>query len=108
MMIRDIIAATADHFGLTYADLLADRRSVQFAHARQVAAYIARSETLGSYPVIARAFNRDHSTIVHAVQRITDLLRSNHPVRVDIEAITARARIRSGEATQAALMGWAA
>lgn len=73
--VRRIIHETAEYFGFTYAHLVGERRSAPIVRARQVAMYIAHGVVLNStYPMIGRAFRRDHTTILHGVRRIKVLL----------------------------------
>jgi chromosomal replication initiator protein len=67
----EIIEITAEFFNTTTAELLGQSRRRPIANARQVAMYIVRELTELSYPEIGREFgDRDHTTVIHAVQRI--------------------------------------
>ena len=50
-----------------------DRRHKALAHARQVAMYLCRKLTKGSFPEIAARFNKDHSTVISAVRKVERL-----------------------------------
>jgi chromosomal replication initiator protein len=58
-------------------DLLSRRRSVRVARPRQVAMWLARHITPCSLPEIGRAFNRDHTTVMHAIDRVAELMRAD-------------------------------
>ena len=55
-------------------DLLSPKRTPRISHARQLAMYLARQETSLSLAQIAREFNRDHITVLHAIRRVTKRL----------------------------------
>ncbi|MQA73011.1 MAG: chromosomal replication initiator protein DnaA [Solirubrobacterales bacterium] len=57
--------------GLTRQELLSARRSARIAQSRQLAMYLARELTPLSLAEIARAFDRDHTTVLHAVRAVT-------------------------------------
>jgi chromosomal replication initiator protein len=70
----DIEAATAAFFGITPADLHSSRRTKTVSAARMVVMYLARHHTRMSYPEIARATGKNHSSVIQAVQRLERLL----------------------------------
>jgi chromosomal replication initiator protein len=55
-------------------DLLSAKRSSRISRARQLAMYLAREETSISLAQIARAFNRDHTTVLHAIRAVAGRL----------------------------------
>lgn len=67
-----IVRVTSKVFGVTEGDLLGPSREQQFAMARQVAMAVARATTPLSFPAIGTLFGRDHSTVMHAVQRVLE------------------------------------
>ena len=69
--IEEIKKKTAEHFGLKVADLESPNRSRSIVRPRQIAMHLARQLTPRSYPEIGRRFgNRDHTTVMHAVETI--------------------------------------
>ncbi len=60
--------------GLSREELISPRRSVKIARARQIAMYLARELTSLSLTEIARGFDRDHTTVLHAVRSISTKL----------------------------------
>lgn len=70
----DIIAAVATAFGVTAKEIKGTSRLKTVALARQVAIYLARVSAKGSLPAIGREFGRDHSTVLHAVRKVEELL----------------------------------
>lgn len=72
--IESIQKIVSDHFKIKVADMYSKRRPANIARARQVAMYFAKELTQGSFPEIGEAFGgRDHTTVMHAVKRITEL-----------------------------------
>jgi len=69
--IQDAVGEIA---GLTREELVSPRRSAKVARARQVAMYLARELTPLSLTEIARGFDRDHTTVLHAVRHIATKL----------------------------------
>jgi chromosomal replication initiator protein len=60
------------------------------ARPRQVAMYLTRYLTPYSYPVIARHFNRDHTTIMHAINVITQLALDDPELKSSVEKLRAQ------------------
>jgi len=73
----DIIKKTvAEYFGLTYSDLNGKKRTKAIAFPRQVAMYIAREITEYSTTEVGLEFGgRDHTTVMHACQKIETRMR---------------------------------
>jgi len=57
--------------GVSRQDLLSAKRTSRISHARQLAMYVTRQETSLSLAQIAREFNRDHTTVLHAVRTVS-------------------------------------
>jgi chromosomal replication initiation ATPase DnaA len=73
--IEDVIGAVCNHFNVSKTDMLSSRRHKAIVMPRQVAMYVARTFTLRSLPEIGRRFGgRDHTTVMHAVGKLTALL----------------------------------
>ncbi len=66
--IQDAVCAVS---GLTKEELLSPRRSPRVAHSRQLAMYLARELTPLSLTEIARSFDRDHTTVLHAIRSVS-------------------------------------
>ena len=72
--IDSVQEAVADFYNVTIADLKAKSRKRELVHPRQVAMYLAKEKTDLSLKSIGYHFGgRDHSTVIHAVQTISDL-----------------------------------
>ncbi|MGY3607637.1 MULTISPECIES: helix-turn-helix domain-containing protein [unclassified Bradyrhizobium] len=87
--IRDVQTATARHFDLTVEDLMPGGREKHLVRARHIAMFIAtRVCAQHSLPELGRRFGGfDHTTVMHARDRIAALHKSDAAVRADIDAI---------------------
>jgi chromosomal replication initiator protein len=91
--VDEIQKTTADHFGLKQADLLSERRTRAVTRPRQIAMYLCKQLTTRSYPDIGRRFGgRDHTTAIHAVRRIEELMVGDEQMARDVEALTRKLR----------------
>ena len=78
----------ASHFNLNIQELLSPRRSRSLARPRQIAMYLAKQHTINSLPDIGRKFsNRDHTTVIHAVKKIEELIKNNNEIKQNIGEI---------------------
>jgi len=73
--IEEIQRKVAEHWNIRLADMSSARRARAVARPRQVAMYLAKQLTSRSLPEIGRKFgNRDHTTVMHAVSRVAELM----------------------------------
>ncbi len=73
--VEEIQKRVAEHWNIRLADMSSARRARAVARPRQVAMYLAKQLTSRSLPEIGRRFgNRDHTTVMHAVSRVTELM----------------------------------
>lgn len=87
--IAAIQAAVASWYGIPVYEMRSPRRSREVARPRQLAMYIARKTTPLSTIIIGQRFGwRDHSTVIHAVQRIEELRKTDPDLDSDIKALT--------------------
>ncbi len=85
----DIITATAGYFKLTVDDLYGSSRSQQIATARQIAMYLCRERTNLSLPKIGQLFgNRDHTTVMYAYKKISELMKERRSIYNQVTEIT--------------------
>ncbi|WP_298864082.1 chromosomal replication initiator protein DnaA [Microbacterium sp.] len=85
----DIITSTAGYFKLTVDDLYGSSRSQQIALARQIAMYLCRERTNLSLPKIGQLFgNRDHTTVMYACKKISELMKERRSVYNQVTEIT--------------------
>lgn len=88
----NIVRVVADYYALTPTDIRSGRRERKVVHPRMIATYIARNLTELSYPQIGRFVGgRDHSTAVHAFQKIERLIKAgDSKLQADIAALSAK------------------
>ncbi|MBA1337702.1 MAG: chromosomal replication initiator protein [Pelagibacterales bacterium] len=78
----------ADYFNLNIKEMLSPRRSRSLARPRQIAMYLSKQHTTNSLPDIGRKFsNRDHTTVIHAVKKIDELMRNDNEIKHSVEEI---------------------
>lgn len=87
----EIISETAQYFELTVEDLYGSSRSQVIAMARQIAMYLCRELTSLSLPKIGQLFgNRDHTTVMYANKKISDLMKERRSVYNQVTELTGR------------------
>ena len=73
--IEEIQRKVAEHWNIRLSEMSSSRRARAVARPRQVAMYLAKQLTSRSLPEIGRKFgNRDHTTVMHAVSRVAELM----------------------------------
>lgn len=63
--------AVSEYYDVTPDDLRGPKRQRTVSVPRQVAMYICRELVNASLPVIGAAFNRDHTTVMHACEKVS-------------------------------------
>jgi chromosomal replication initiator protein len=83
--IDDVLTVVARHYRITLGELRGPSRSQRIARPRQVAMYLIRQETDLSLAKIGDALGgRDHSTVLYACDRITDLAEEDETLRREL------------------------
>ena len=86
--IDEIQKRVAEHFNIKTAEMTSARRARIVARPRQVAMYLAKQLTSRSLPEIGRKFGgRDHTTVMHAVRKIEELVASDRALSEDVELL---------------------
>lgn len=86
--IEEIQRKVSDHYNIRLSDLIGPKRLRVYARPRQIAMYLAKQHTNRSLPEIGRRFGkRDHTTVMHGVKRITDLMQSDSQIADDVELL---------------------
>lgn len=88
IFIRDIQAATAQHYAIPVAAMSSREQVRQFARPRQVAMALSRRLTDHSTVTIGRIFNRDHSTIITGAQAAERRCGANDETKTAMRRIT--------------------
>lgn len=87
----DIINTTAAYFKLSVDDLYGSSRSQAIATSRQIAMYLCRELTNLSLPKIGQLFgNRDHTTVMYANKKISDLMQERRSIYNQVTELTSR------------------
>jgi chromosomal replication initiator protein len=83
--IEEIQKKVAEHYNIRLTDMSSARRARNVARPRQVAMYLAKQLTSRSLPEIGRRFgNRDHTTVMHAVARVAELMQQDAGFAEDV------------------------
>jgi chromosomal replication initiator protein len=91
--VDEIQKTVAEYFSLKQADLLSERRTRAVARPRQIAMHLCKQLTTRSYPDIGRRFGgRDHTTVLHGVRKIDELMGQDEQIARDVEALTRKLR----------------
>jgi len=85
---KQVLSMVAEYFDVPLIDLLGASREKRLAHPRQVAMFILRSELKISYPAIGvEVGGRDHTTAMHAFDKISREREGDLKLKQDIEAL---------------------
>tara|TARA_B100000949_G_scaffold231659_1_gene244240 strand:+ start:1481 stop:2836 length:1356 start_codon:yes stop_codon:yes gene_type:complete len=87
--IDQIQKKVAEHFNVKISDMHSARRSRTVARPRQIAMFLAKNLTTRSLPEIGRKFGgRDHTTVIHAIKKVQELVKNDSSLSEDIEILT--------------------
>ncbi|SIS54520.1 chromosomal replication initiator protein DnaA [Salimicrobium flavidum] len=87
--ISDIQEVVADRFNIRMEDFPAKKRTKSVAFPRQIAMYLSRELTDASLPKIGEEFGgRDHTTVIHAHEKITNMLSNDQQLQKELDEIT--------------------
>ena len=90
-----ILSAVSESTGISLNEMIGDKRSRPVVESRHVAMYLARELTDSSLPKIGERFgNRDHTTVLHAVDKITKLMQQDRDMYNRIQRLTTK--VKSG------------
>jgi chromosomal replication initiator protein len=94
-----VVAVASDYYNVTPEEMRSSSRTRPLVFARQMAMYLCRELTDLSLPKIGREFgNRDHSTVLHATNKIRKSMRERESSFEQVEELTARIRQRAARA----------
>ena len=83
-VIRDFVA---DQFRLAGEELASKSRKKTFAFPRQIAMYLSRKHTDRGLSDIGKAFNRDHSTVIHSIRTLSETMLQKTSVQGQVELL---------------------
>jgi len=84
---KDIIASVINFFEIAKEDLMSKSRKKKVALPRQIIMYLFKKELKMSYPEIGEYFNRDHTTALHAFNKISKDIKTSSKINSDLEYI---------------------
>ena len=86
--IEDIQRVVARHYNVSRQELVSNRRTRVIVKPRQVAMYLSKTMTPRSFPEIGRRFGgRDHTTVLHAVRKIEELISGDTKLSHEVELL---------------------
>ncbi len=86
--VEEIQRKVSDHYNIRLSDLIGPKRVRTFARPRQVAMYLSKQMTTRSLPEIGRRFGgRDHTTVMHGVRKIEELMQQDSQIADDLEML---------------------
>jgi chromosomal replication initiator protein len=87
--ISKILKEVSRYYSVSINDLTSSKRSSLISHARHVAMYLSRELTNSSLPKIGKDIgNRDHPTVIYAVNKISTLLKTDRKVYNEVQELT--------------------
>jgi chromosomal replication initiator protein len=88
LTIEEIQRKVAEHYNIRLSDLIGPKRLRTIARPRQVAMYLSKQLTPRSLPEIGRRFGgRDHTTIMHGVRKIEELMTIDSQLADDLQLL---------------------
>ncbi len=88
LSVEYIQEVVAKYFDVTLDDLKGSRRSSDVVFPRQIAMYLCKNVAQISFPKIGQAFGkRDHSTVMHACEKIEKELKENSNTKLIVETV---------------------
>jgi chromosomal replication initiator protein len=86
--VEEIQRRVAEHYNIRLSDMIGPKRVRTIARPRQIAMYLAKQLTPRSLPEIGRRFGgRDHTTIMHGVRRIEELMTTDSQLADDLQLL---------------------
>lgn len=90
-----IIEETGKCYGIEVSDIMSTSRTKEVTMARQVSMYIIRQLTKLSLPEIGRVFGRDHTTVIHSLEKVEGLIKENRETAENIRDIKSNVNARN-------------
>jgi len=86
--VEEIQRKVSEHYNIRLSDMIGPKRLRSFARPRQIAMYLCKKMTTRSLPEIGRRFGgRDHTTIMHGVKRVEELMAKDSQIADDLELL---------------------
>ncbi|MBQ8920417.1 MAG: chromosomal replication initiator protein DnaA, partial [Acidaminococcaceae bacterium] len=90
--IENIIKCICSFYDIQKDDLLGKKRPKNIAMPRQVAMYLCRKMTDASLPKIGYAFGRDHTTVIHAYEKIEKMKKEDNSFESQLQQLEEKIR----------------
>ncbi len=87
LSIGDIQQAVANKYNIKLSDLKGKSRKKEIVNPRQIAMFIARDLLDDSLVTIANAFDRDHTTVIHGIDKISLMMEEDSDIKNEIESL---------------------
>ncbi len=89
--IKNIMSIVSDYYRISTSDLISKKRTAKYVFPRQVSMYLIKTLYDLPYKKIGTFFNnRDHSTVMHSVEKITNEIEMDVNVKKDVEKLTVK------------------
>ncbi len=86
-----IIKAVASYYSISTDEIIGQKRTKEIVYPRHIAMHLLHTELNLSFPIIGREFGgKDHTTIIHACEKIENELKKNESLQSDITTIKSR------------------
>ena len=83
-----IIQTVAEHFGVSYSDIIGQKRTSNIMFPRQISMYLCQELTDSTLMSIGKVMgNRDHSTIINGIKKIQKEIQNSETTKNTIDAI---------------------
>ena len=87
---KTVLDVVCEYYGVREEDIRGQKRNREFVVPRQISMFVLRDLTDSSYSKIAEFFGRDHSTIMHAEEKIKKQMKEDPEMKKVVEDIEAK------------------
>lgn len=84
-----VLKVVSRYFNVTVTAMTSTARKIEIINARHMAMYVGKTLTDLSFPQVGAWFDRDHTTVMHAYQKIDELVKTNPKIKEHVDNITA-------------------
>ena len=88
LSIETIQKEVSNYFGIKIYDIKSSKKQKNIAFPRQISMYLVRRYNGASYPEIGEKFGKDHSTVIHAVKKIENLIKDDLSIKNTINSLS--------------------
>lgn len=87
LTVEDIQKEVETFFKIKHSDLVGKSRTRNVAYARHIAIYLCRTLLDLPFGEVGKRFNRDHSTVMHSVATVENMMKNSREVQEELEAL---------------------